>query len=1151
MLGFATISMTISSHRQPAVQIGDWVLEADLNQLSGPESSVHLEPRASAVLLELAMHAGQVRARDELLDAVWGDAFVGEAALTHCIWELRKAFGDDAKNPSFIQTVPRRGYRLVAPVAARAQAPAVAVKTLVAWTATDPTRALDEALTELVRLHEGEVVASEADRDEPPTAFALALFERPTQALRFALDVQQTTANDEAKGTPVPIFSVGVHLDEIEVGDRSTAGGEMPHRAVAGAAVPVVLALCASAGDRQILTSRAVFDIGRAAAEAISPAQSTLRWLAHGDYALEGQSGPLEVFEVGAHGFAPLEAPAGSPSLRAVGIERTVLGWRPAPGQSVPQRPHWQLRRKLGEGGFGEVWLTEHAKTGDKRVFKFCVEVDRLRSLQREVTLFRLLKESLGSRRDITRILDWNFERAPYFLELEYVEGGSFSDWAMSQGGMASVPLATRLEIVAQAGEALAAAHSIGILHKDVKPGNMLIGPGRDEKPRVLLTDFGIGRLTDPSQLADADITSLGLTEAATPNTPASDSGTRLYIAPELLEGRMASIQSDIYALGVVLYQAVVGRFDRAMGPGWRRNVDDPLLCEDIAQCVDLAPEHRPLSAREVAERLRALESRRERIEEERRRRQEEEATRQALARSQRRRKLLTGVAAASLAVAAVVAVLTLLAIDARDKAKRSQERAERLVTYMLGDLRGSLERVGRLDAMENTNEEVLRYFDSLDVDDMGDEALSRRTAALRQIGDVRLAQGELEAAADAFDRALRSAEQLVARDPTNGHWQAGLADSHFFVGEVLRQRGDLIGTRTAFTTNLDLYERLVARDPSRREWQLELAYGHSNLGLVLDGLGEEDAALEHMRARLSIVADLLSEAPSDHDLQLGLASSHHFLGGALERRGDLAGALEHYQSDHAILRELAAAAPDDTRLRDRLATSAGYVGLAFWNEGDAAAARPLYETEAAVFARLSALDPDHAKWQSNHAIALSKVGLTLEAAGDADGALDRYRNARDIFARLVAKHPAVATWRHRLASRQRLIASALLARGDTTTALVQADEARHLLLGMLDENAEDDAARVGLSAIETLRGAVLHRMHDPAAARRSWEAAREYIEPLARESDALHHLDPWVRALVALGQRQSAQPILDRLRARGYRAPDFVAFCRRFGLAV
>jgi serine/threonine-protein kinase len=104
------------------------------------------------------------------------------------------------------------------------------------------------------------------------------------------------------------------------------------------------------------------------------------------------------------------------------------------------------MESKLGEGGFGEVWLARHAKTGEQRVFKFCFEAEHLRSLRREVTLFRLLKEELGERHDIARVLDWSFDEPPYYLESEYATGGSLIEWEDEQGGIDQVPLPRRLE---------------------------------------------------------------------------------------------------------------------------------------------------------------------------------------------------------------------------------------------------------------------------------------------------------------------------------------------------------------------------------------------------------------------------------------------------------------------------------------------------------------------------------------------------------------------------------------------------------------------------------------------------------------------------------------------------------------------------------
>jgi len=248
-----------------------------------------------------------------------------------------------------------------------------------------------------------------------------------------------------------------------------------------------------------------------------------------------------------------------------------------APGDVPPILvPDHTLIRRIGKGSYGEVWLARH-KSGEERVFKFCFEAERLRALKREVTLFRLLGEALGHRRDIARVLEWDFDEVPYFLETEYTDGGDLVTWAERRGGLAAVPMATRLELVAEVAEALAAAHSVGILHKDVKPRNVLIATDADGRPQARLTDFGIGLLTDRDRLREPGFTVLGFTETVL-GTQTSTGGTVRYMAPELLEGKPATIQGDIYSLGVVLYQIVVGDFGRTLAPGWQREIADAIL---------------------------------------------------------------------------------------------------------------------------------------------------------------------------------------------------------------------------------------------------------------------------------------------------------------------------------------------------------------------------------------------------------------------------------------------------------------------------------------------------------------------------------------------------------------------------------------------
>ncbi len=503
----------------------------------------------------------------------------------------------------------------------------------------------------------------------------LLLFARPIHAVLYA-QAYHEALRELAPATGSELTArVGIHLGELVLRRSSSEDAAEASPLIAeGLAKATVTRLMSLAGGRQTLLTRAAFDVARRSAVGEIAGAGQLRWLAHGKYLLRELAEPVEVFEVGTEGLAPLEPPASTEEATRVPGEDMVLGWRPAPGLALPGRAHWTVEQKLGAGGFGEVWLAVHRKTGERRVFKFCYEASRLRALRREITLFRLLREELGERDDIARILDWNFEEAPFFIESEYTVGGNLGEWAEEQGGLASVPLAVRLELVAQVAEALAAAHSVGVLHKDVKPSNVLIYRDPEGRPRARLTDFGVGGVTEHRRLAAAGFTIMGFTER-TETTPSSFTGTRLYMAPEILEGKTATLQADVYALGVVLYQVVAGDLTRALAPGWDRDVDDELLREDVAAAVDGVPERRLANALELATRLRSLDERRAQREAERRLREEGERAKAALERARRRRRAM----AAAIAVLVLFAgAMGLLALRIRREAERAEREAAR-----------------------------------------------------------------------------------------------------------------------------------------------------------------------------------------------------------------------------------------------------------------------------------------------------------------------------------------------------------------------------------------------------------------------------------------------------------------------------------------
>jgi serine/threonine protein kinase len=298
-----------------------------------------------------------------------------------------------------------------------------------------------------------------------------------------------------------------------------------------------------------------------------------------------------------------------------LGVSVTAQNFEPPPasdlhfeaGAPVPRRPEWRLTRRLDPSASGEVWLAEHPKTRETRVFKFASDNVRLKGLKREVTLARLLRDSFPDRPEFVRVLEWNLETPPYFLESEFA-GRDLAEWAEQQGGLPAIPLAVRLKILADVARAMAAVHEVGVLHKDLKPRNILISPGPDGVPHVRVADFGSAALMAPNRLEALGITRLGFTQTT---TNASMSGTLMYIAPEIFAGQSPTESADVYPLGVMLYQLVAGDFRKPLSPGWENDIADPLLRRDIADAAAGDPSRRLARADDLANRLERLDERR------------------------------------------------------------------------------------------------------------------------------------------------------------------------------------------------------------------------------------------------------------------------------------------------------------------------------------------------------------------------------------------------------------------------------------------------------------------------------------------------------------------------------------------------------------
>jgi serine/threonine protein kinase/class 3 adenylate cyclase len=428
------------------------------------------------------------------------------------------------------------------------------------------------------------------------------VFVKPSDAVKFALMMQAAVRNLAAQIQQPLADRIGIHAGEVFLEDRE---GSRKPLDLFGIQVDCGARVMSLAEPNQVFMTRFVFDNARQLLRGEElPDVGPLSWLSHGPYLLKGIEEPLEICEVGETGIAPLHTPPDSEKAHryTAGSAEQVPGWRPALQQMVPNT-QWVLEKKLGEGGFGEVWLARHKTLKDKCVFKFCFRADRVRSLKREVTLFKLLRERAGENPGIVAVRDVFFEEPPYYIMMDYAEGDDLDRWVVAQGGMEKVPPAIRLEIVAQLADALQSAHDAGIIHRDVKPSNIIVCGSDPGTLRVKLTDFGIGQVLSPHVLAGR--TQMGFTQATT--TGSSDTGTPLYMAPELLAGKPASTRSDVYSLGVVLYQLLVGDLTQPATVDWARHIDNELLREDLARCLAGNPQERFAAAAELAHRLRTL----------------------------------------------------------------------------------------------------------------------------------------------------------------------------------------------------------------------------------------------------------------------------------------------------------------------------------------------------------------------------------------------------------------------------------------------------------------------------------------------------------------------------------------------------------------
>ncbi len=272
-------------------------------------------------------------------------------------------------------------------------------------------------------------------------------------------------------------------------------------------------------------------------------------------------------------------------------------------GQLLPNLPSWVLDQRLQTRPSNELWRIRHVQSGQFRVVKLALDERAQRALMREVTLNKVLRAELGDEAPLVPLLEWQFETSPAWIQMPWYENGSLADWLLSLGGPRALKLTDRLRIVAEAAEALAKAHALGVMHKDIKPGNLMVELHAGEA-RLLMCDFGSGTVKSRERLEQSGVTVMGFTKSV--HIDSTTSGTPAYMAPEVLRGGVFSEQSDVYSLGVLLYQLVIGDLNEPMAPGWEEDVVDGGLRAMIAEACAGKPARRIADMASLAQRIRA-----------------------------------------------------------------------------------------------------------------------------------------------------------------------------------------------------------------------------------------------------------------------------------------------------------------------------------------------------------------------------------------------------------------------------------------------------------------------------------------------------------------------------------------------------------------
>jgi serine/threonine protein kinase/tetratricopeptide (TPR) repeat protein len=783
---------------------------------------------------------------------------------------------------------------------------------------------------------------------------------------------------------------------------------------------------------------------------------------------------------------------------------------REAPAAAFENRQigAWKLMRPLGEGGFGVVYLAER-NDGQVRqlgAMKFLKGTVHSRDLELRFLDERQILANLNHPW-IVRLIDADVGQGgqPYFV-MEFVQEGLPIDAYCRQNGLSVKEI---LLLFRKVCDAVAYAHRKLVVHRDLKPGNILIGS--DGAPRLL--DFGVAKILDPAHR--------GSTQSAQSTRVLV--GTERYFSPEQARREPVDTSTDIYTLGVILYELLAGVDPYDLAHHTRESVEQRICNVDpeppskvlgaalgkpealrrqlqgdldniVLKALQKEPQRRYPSVDQFSEDIRRyLEGR------------PVAARRDTY--GYRASKFVhrhrAGVAAAAIVCLSIIAGVTATIWEAR-RAQAAQARAERrfndlrkLASSYLFEFHDEIAKVpGSTAARALVVRRALEYLDSLAKEASADRDLQLELAtAYQKVGD---AQGR-PGFANLGDRtgALQSYRQALAIRkalPADSTLRRDLATNYDRIGDSLLTIGQSGDALANYNEAYQLRETLLSANPDDGETRREFATSCQRVAQALWKTGKLAEAKEKEGRALAIVEGLAASQPRNAVVQRDLFIAYIKEGDLLGASGKKEDGLRYYLRALPIAEAVERIAEDPTKARRETANVHDKIGNLRAAMKKTADALKNYRDALRVRESLAAADPRNAEIQRDLSISHEKIGNML-AQSDINAALEQYRQSLAIDTKLREADPDNAQSRLDCASSHDNIGGLLMKKGDLSGALASEDRARELRELVAGKDEKNTELRGDLAFNYKQLGAVNAALAKKSGDPQYWQAARRWYE--------------------------------------------------------